>query len=220
MAPPLVWYTAYGSNMHATRLGYYLGGGRPPGGRRTYPGCRDSSPPRRTVGSTLPGGIYFAGESPAWTGGAAFYDRHLPGTAAARSYLVTLSQFSDIAAQEMYRPPGTDLDLTPVLADGHLTMGDGRYETLVHAGDLDGHPLITFTAPWTAASAALNAPAPRYLEMISSGLHEAHSWSPTQIAVHLATRPGVTQSIPELTMLAERGIELGMRLAAPDPDGA
>ncbi|MDR7279000.1 histone deacetylase [Catenuloplanes atrovinosus] len=219
---PLIWYTAYGSNMHATRLGYYLGGGRPPGGRRTYPGCRDPSPPRRTVGSTLPGGIFFAGESPAWTGGAAFYDRHLPGTAAARSYLVTVSQFSDLAAQEMYRPPGTDLDLGPVLERGHVRLGDGRYETMVHAGDLDGHPMITFTAPWSAREAALNAPAARYLEMISSGLHEAHSWSPPQIAAYLAGRPGAAGAwtIPRLTALARRGIELGMLVAAPDPDGA
>jgi hypothetical protein len=212
----LVWYAAYGSNMHATRLGYYLKGGRPPGGRRTYPGCRDRSPPRRTVAALLPGGIYFAGESPAWTGGAAFYDRELPGAAAVRAYLVTASQFADIATQEMYRPPGADLNLAPLLEHGHLTLGDGRYETLVHAADLDGHPMITFTAPWSAHTAALNAPAARYLEMISSGLHEAHSWSPAQIAAYLSTRPGVTQPLDQLTTLAARGISLGMLIAAPD----
>ncbi|WP_063746893.1 hypothetical protein [Catenuloplanes japonicus] len=213
----LVWYAAYGSNMHAARLGYYLKGGQPPGGRRTYPGCRDPSPPRRTAGAMLPGGIYFAGESPAWTGGAAFYDRHLPGAAAARAYLLTVSQFSDIATQEMYRPPGTDLDLTPLWAHGHLRLGDGRYETLVHAGDRDGHPVITFTAPWSAHDAVLNTPAPRYLEMISSGLHEAHTWSQPEIATYLSARPGVTQPVPELTALAARGISLGMLITPENP---
>ena len=215
--PRLVWYTAYGSNLHAARLSYYLGGGTPPGGRRTYPGCRDPSPPRRTVAAHLPGGIYFAGESPAWTGGAAFYDLDLPGTAAARGYLITASQFSDIAAQEMYRPPGADLDLAPILGNGHLTMGDGRYETMVHAGDLDGHPLITFTSPWAAGDAALNPPAPRYLEMISNGLHEAHSWPPGRIATYLAGCPGAagTWTVEALTTLATRGM-----LAAADPGTA
>lgn len=52
--------------------------------------------------------------------------------------------------------------------------------------------------------------------MISSGLHEAHSWSPRRIAVYLAGRPGVTQTVPHLTTLAERGIALGTHLAAPE----
>ena len=41
-----VWYVAYGSNMSAARFGCYISGGRPPGARRTYLGCRDQSPPR------------------------------------------------------------------------------------------------------------------------------------------------------------------------------
>ena len=52
------------------------------------------------------GGIYFATESPVWTGGRAFYDPELRGRAAMRSCLVTAGRFSDIAAQEMYRDPG------------------------------------------------------------------------------------------------------------------
>lgn len=42
------------------------------------------------------------------------YDPLLPGEAAARAYLMTAGQFADVAAQEMYRKPGVDLD---VLAD-------------------------------------------------------------------------------------------------------
>lgn len=94
-----LWYVAYGSNLHAARLAWYLTGGRPPGGLRTYPGCRDCRPPRRTVPLLLPGGVYFAGESRAWTGGMAFYDPELPGPAAARGYLMSVEQFADIAAQ-------------------------------------------------------------------------------------------------------------------------
>lgn len=109
--PELVWYVSYGSNMCAHRLNCYLAGGTPAGARHTYPGCRDHRAPRRATGCELAGGVYFAMESAAWGGGRAFYDPDLPGTAAARAYLITPEQFADIAAQEMYRVPGEEVDL-------------------------------------------------------------------------------------------------------------
>ncbi|MDO3703630.1 histone deacetylase [Micromonospora sp. C28SCA-DRY-2] len=191
-AAELVWYVAYGSNMHAARLRWYLTGGCPPGGRRTYPGCRNPRPPRRTVPVSLPGGIYFAGESGAWTGGMAFYDPELPGTAAARAYLLDVGQFADVAAQEMYRAPGSDPELIRAAVDtGRATLGPGRYETLLCPGRLDGLPLLTFTAPERAADVEWRAPAAVYLGMIASGLREAHGWDADRIADYLATRPGV-----------------------------
>jgi len=197
----LVWYVAYGSNMHAARLAWYIGGGCPPGGRRTYPGCRNPRPPRRSVPVSLPGGIYFAGESGAWTGGMAFYDPQLPGVAAARAYLVTIEQFTDIAAQEMYRPAGDHADLLPAtveavdtaVADGRATLGPGRYETLICPGHLAGAPLLTFTAPEPSSAVRCRPPAPLYLGMIARGLHEAYGWSAARIADYLAQRPGVAE---------------------------
>nr|WP_218617375.1 hypothetical protein [Cryptosporangium aurantiacum] len=187
----LVWYVAYGSNMHADRLRYYLAGGRPVGAARTYPGCRDPRPPRRTMPVFLPGGVYFALESRTWTGGMAFYDPTLPGRAAARAYLLTAGQFADVAAQEMARHPDVDLDLTEVLTTGRACLGPGRYETLVRPGDLDGHPMLTFTAPWSCADVEPNPPAARYLGMIASGLYEAHGWDADTLVAYLAERPGV-----------------------------
>ncbi|GAA3386449.1 hypothetical protein GCM10020369_23780 [Cryptosporangium minutisporangium] len=186
-----MWYVAYGSNMHADRLRYYLTGGRPPGAARTYPGCRDPRPPRRTVPVFLPGGIYFALESRTWTGGMAFYDRALPGRAAARAYLLTAGQFADVAAQEMARHPDEDLDLAEVLSTGRARLGPGRYETLASPGVLDGHPMLTFTAPWACGDVEPNPPAPRYLGLIASGLHEAHGWDAAALTAYLADRPGV-----------------------------
>jgi hypothetical protein len=200
-----VWYAAYGSNMHAERFACYLRGGRPPGGARTYPGCRDPRAPERQVPVVLPGQMYFAWESAVWTGGMAFYDPTAAGTTPGRAYLVTAQQFADVAAQEMHREPGADLDvdlaldldlaLTEVLAQGTAQLGPGRYETLVCPGHLDGLPLLTFTAPWRIEQAPLNPPSPAYLQHLAAGLAETHGWPPDRIAAYLSTRPGAANMI-------------------------
>ncbi|AXI78093.1 histone deacetylase [Peterkaempfera bronchialis] len=185
-----VWYAAYGSNMHLHRLLYYLAGGRPPDGARRYPGCRDTRRPGRMVPVMLPGRLYFAMESGAWTGGMAFHDPGDPGEMPARAYLVTAAQFSDIAAQEMYREPGADLELAGVLADGRAELGPGRYETLVCCGVLDGYPVLTFTAPWRSSEVEWRRPAAAYLRYLASGLVEAHGWEVGRVARYLSSRPG------------------------------
>jgi len=146
-----VWYVSYGSNMSLRRFACYIEGGTPPGGTRRNPGARDRRLPERTILVDLPGTVYFAGESPQWGGGVAFYDHTRPGFTAARGYLVTAEQFADIAAQEMYRAPRSDdplaaLVLAP-LRDGRHELGPGRYETLVEVGRVDDLPLLTFTSP-------------------------------------------------------------------------
>lgn len=185
-----VWYAAYGSNMHFDRLNYYLAGGRPPGGSRTYPGCRDQRPPRKMIPVVLAGQIYFALESLAWTGGMAFYDPLDPGETPGRAYLVSGSQFADVVAQEMHQSPGGDLDLTEVIRSGRAVLGEGRYETLVCPGLLDGYPVLTFTAPWRSSEAVLNRPSAAYLRNLGSGLRESHGWNADRAAEYLAGRPG------------------------------
>jgi hypothetical protein len=186
----LVWYVSYGSNMDARRFRYYLEGGRPPQAALTYPGARDPRPPRASRPVWLPGGVYFATRSATWGGGRALYDPDLPGRAAARAHLITAGQFSDVVAQEMYRPPGADLDLAQVAAAGRLQIGDGRYETLICAGHCDGAPLVTFTAPWRSGDVPLLAPSPAYLRMLGRGLCEGHGWDPPAAATYLAALPG------------------------------
>ena len=189
MTTSKVWYVSYGSNMAAARLACYLEGGSPPGGSRVNPGARDTTPPQRSVAVDLPGTTYFAGESPQWGGGVAFYDHDEPGTTAARAYLVTAGQLVDIAAQEMYRipvdgDPLEELVLNP-LHDGRHTWGPGRYETLVAVGERDGFPLLTFTAPHGAAAAARTPPAPAYVAMMATGLRESRDWDEDQISQYL-----------------------------------
>lgn len=185
-----IWYAAYGSNMAGERLRCYLAGGCPPGGSRTYAGARDPRMPARSEPVLLPGAMYFATVSPVWKGGRAFYDPEAAGTVWARAHLVTVGQFSDIAAQEMYEPPAGDVDLGPVLAQGSARLHAGRYGTLVHPGDLDGIPLLTFTAPWRMADVERTVPSAPYLRLIAAGLCEAGAWDRARIAGYLASRPG------------------------------
>ncbi|MFE2557651.1 histone deacetylase [Streptomyces sp. NPDC059352] len=188
-----VWYAAYGSNTHTERLGYYLAGGCPPGAAWAFPGCRDPRPPERSVALLLPGRVYFATDSPVWRGGRAFYDPAADGTARGVAHLLTVGQFSDIAAQEMYREPGQDLDLSEVLAAGRCSLGPGRYETLVCPGLLDGLPVLTFTAPWPMPeedSGELRKPSAAYLRQLAAGLNLAGTWRPADTAAYLADCPG------------------------------
>ncbi|UIJ36056.1 histone deacetylase [Allobranchiibius sp. GilTou73] len=190
-----VWYAAYGSNLSRERFGHYLFGGRPSGASRTYPGVRDRTPPTSDHPLLLPGRLYFAWESPTWTGGVAFYDptvREGAPTVAARAYLLTVQQFSDVAAQEMHRPPGDEVDVAGLLAHAPVaTLGPGRYETLHQVGELEGLAVVTFSAPWTIETAPLNAPSAAYLRRIADGLREAHGWSAEQTCDYLLDCPGV-----------------------------
>lgn len=180
-----VWYVSYGSNMHADRFTCYISGGTPVGGNRHYPGCRDHTPPAAVRGCSVRGEVYFATESPVWGGGRAYYDRELPGIAYVRAYLISPEQFSDVCAQEMYRDTGTDLDLRPALQHGHVGLGTGRYETLIYLGNHDGHPMLTFTAPWPFGAVPLNAPTEPYLRMLGLGLIAAHGWNACGAAMYL-----------------------------------
>ncbi|MEV0841176.1 histone deacetylase [Actinocatenispora sera] len=208
----LVWYAAYGSNMSSRRLRYYLAGGRPPGNSRCYPGARDGRAPARSRALRIPGGVYFAGHSRAWGGGLALYDPQLPGAAAVHAHLITIQQFSDIAAQEMARTPGRDLDLAEVLGTGRAQLGPGRYETLLRAGpDVDGIPVLTFTAPWQAHQTPWRSPAPHYLALVVRGLREAYGWAPERTAAYLRELPGVRgEQVPAV-------VDRVYAIAAPRP---
>lgn len=196
-----VWYVAYGSNLAYDRFRCYLAGGRPVGGARTYPGCRDPRDPVRVESVDVPGGLVFSGESQVWGGGSAFFDDTAEGRVAGRGYLISTEQFGDVAAQEMRRLPGGQFarQLIAVLpeVDAVHTIGPGRYETVARLGERDGVPMFTVTHG-EAASLDPAAPSATYLGWIAAGLREARGWDERQIAMYLSRARGVSRVGGEL----------------------
>lgn len=187
-----LWYASYGSNLFEARFAYYLRGGRPPGATRTYPGARTRTPPAASRGLRVPGQVFFGWESATWGGGGvAFLDPEAAGEALVRAYRITPEQFADVVAQEMHREPGADIDLSVLHAERRMTLGPGRYETLVLIDHLEGEPVLTFTCSASDERPELNPPSERYLQMIAAGLRESHGLQPEEVVDYLSPLPGV-----------------------------
>jgi hypothetical protein len=182
-----VWYVAYGSNMRAARFNSYISGGRPRGARRTYEGCRDPSPPVRDIGIHLAGGLTFAGSSSVWGGGMAFYRPHADGELAARAYLLTFGQLSDVVAQEARRPVGSDFTLVDGV-DGQWPVGSRTYEKLLHLDDREGLPMFTITS---LQNLEPTPPSAAYLRTVLDGLSETFGWTIDERVRYLLRAPGV-----------------------------
>lgn len=223
-----VWYAAYGSNLCAARFGTYLAGGCPPGAGRTYPGSHDRRPPLAVRSCRLRRGIHFALRSAVWGGGLPFLDHDDPGLgvpgAPARAYLLRRAQFDDLVAQENHRPPGSvRVDLDAVTLAGRVELGPGCYDTLVHLHTWDDVPVVTFTAPFTAAEVAAgtaratyggepaavtaNSPSDAYLRVLADGYRESHGLDAAGMAAVLARCPGVGRSEAELQAVIERRLD-------------
>jgi len=205
-ADTLVWYVAYGSNLLWSRLRCYLAGGSPAGSRHANPGARDSSEPRAVEPVEIAGRVFFAGEFAGWGGGGvAFFDPTADGVTAGKAYLITLEQLNDVAAQENGLSPGRDFGLESVLSGGRLAVPQARYETVLHVGAIQGHPMLTLTS--LAGDLTPTAPSPAYLWTIAAGLRESHGWEAPRIADYLARLRGVAgqrtaSEIEELAGLA------------------
>jgi hypothetical protein len=186
-----VWYVSYGSNMCRDRLRCYIEGGQPRGGALEYVGARDDTLPADDMAVELPGSLYFAGESPTWGGGVAFYDHDVPGPTPARAYRITVEQFADVAAQEMHRLPEAGDPLEEVIIGGLETgrheAGPGHYETLIEVGRHHGLPMLTFTSPHGLDAVPHTRPAPAYLAMLRRGLSEGRGWGDDEIDAYLAS---------------------------------
>ncbi|MEO5853450.1 MAG: histone deacetylase [Nocardioides sp.] len=191
-----VWYVAYGSNLSAERLRCYLAGGRPPGARRSYQGCRDPAPPTADVLLRLPGRIVFAGESRVWGGAMAFYDPTADQEVVARGYRITFGQLSDVVSQEARHPVGNDL--TPAQVDGEPWETPSHvYESLIRLGDRDGTPMVSLTSLQELRPAP---PSADYLRTILRGLAEIWPSTPWMRSCYLAEALGVAPTWSAATL--------------------
>jgi hypothetical protein len=184
-----VWYISYGSNMYSRRFNVYLRGGKIEGNSRTYVPAADPTPPRRSISVELPHYLYFAGQSPSWTGGAAHIGRDF-GITLSRAYLITLEQFRHVVTQENWLKVPPQLPIAQAIANGHATIPEvtGRYDMIYYRGHHDGHPMFTFTA--ATPPTEYHPPAIAYLRTIIAGLREMH-FSPNDIIEYLAQTPGI-----------------------------
>lgn len=157
---------SYGSNMSRSRLDCYLRGGRPVGGARTYAGARDARAPRARIPLRLPGTVYFAGRSPVWGGGRAFYDPDRSGDTVACGYLVTAEQFDDVRAQE-----------------------PSCYDRVLHLGERDGVPVRTFTSVLGYGDVVRTTPSAAYLAVMAAGLREVFGWNSARAQAYLQGLP-------------------------------
>jgi len=154
--------------------------------------------PSDSVALSIAHRLYFTGHSKLWGGAPAFVDTTpAPEHAAlARAYLITWEQFEDVVAQENGRSTAP-IEIAPgELEDGFSRLiGPGRYENLLCVGRHAGHPVVTFTAPWSLADVEPAAPAPGYLAMLIGGLRESHGLADPAIIRYLASAPGCDEEL-------------------------
>ncbi len=112
-----------------------------------------------------------------------------------RAYSVTLQQFEDIVSQENANvdvkvPLHVIKSLQAAGPGAHEVLLDGRYGAVVYLGDIEGDPLVTFTAPpptyeaWLQAKQE-NPPSQDYTAVIAAGLVES-GWAPAAAEAYLA----------------------------------
>jgi hypothetical protein len=145
----------------------------------------------------MPGRLVFAWHSPTWDGSIAFHDPDGGSEVLSTAYLLPRETFSDVLEQEMWREPGAVHDLSAVIDAGRQVLGPGRYETLHRTGELDGRPVLTFSAD-DPKLLEPGRPAPAYLATMARGLRRAHGLTDDAIADYLLDADGISHDRDEL----------------------
>jgi hypothetical protein len=190
MAPELVWYASYGSNLCRERFMCYVQGGVLKATERRYPGCRDKTEPRADGRITIPHELYFSGHSKLW-GGAMAFVRAQPSRVETlgRMYLVSFQQFEDVIAQERDLEPGARrlCPEYPYLRSHSTCFANPddpskpahpktryAYTHILNIGENAGAPILTFTAQSANDEIAPAAPSRKYLRFIAAGIRETY----------------------------------------------
>ncbi|MZP30103.1 hypothetical protein GTO91_10330 [Heliobacterium undosum] len=191
-----IWYVGYASNLCWERFECYIIGGKPTGGNRHNPGCRNQEPPLLKTAIRIPYPMYFARNSQQWNGGIAFIDheRNVVKCTLARGYLITRQQFDDVVAQENSLGRGTySVDIESIIQKGNGDLSKGLYSRIVYLGHKDDYPMLTFTSPKPMNSEVISEPSKAYLGVIWKGLRESYpDLSREELLHYLNGLPGVT----------------------------
>jgi hypothetical protein len=118
----------------------------------------------------------------------AFYNPHADGELAARAYLLTFGQLSDVVSQEARRPVGNDLSLDSV-TDHQWPTKSHVYETLLYLDDRVGLPMFTITS---LQNLDPTPPSAAYLRTVLNGLGEVFGWTTDARVQYLLRAPGVS----------------------------
>jgi len=190
-----VWYASYGSNMCFERFLCYIVGGKVEGMQRTCEGCGNKSHPIKSQRVTIPHPMYFSKESITWGGGGVAFlhpskiDEEELCTIG-RMYLITVDQFQGVVAQENGFRGRTDLiDFQQVKQKKTLKVSDGWYGHVMHIGDHEGYPILTFSNNLKEIS--LNPPNNTYTKTIVTGLKQM-GLEPHTIIEYLNGRMGIS----------------------------
>ena len=138
----------------------------------------------------MAGGLTFAGSSTVWGGGIAFFDPRADGELAARAYLLTFGQLSDVVAQETRRPVGSDMALGSGV-DRRWALPSAAYETLLRVDDREGLPMFTITS---LQNLDPTPPSAAYARTMLDGLGETFDWTAEERVDYLLRAPGVAPS--------------------------
>lgn len=187
-----IWYASYGSNMWKDRFMCYLQGGQVETMKTKCLGSRNKAPPMDTSWMQVGNQMFFGHSyTRAWGhGGVAFLEvKPTAGVSThIRLYKIMLDQFNDIFLQENHI-----LDYDRELIKPHFVQALGQkpsssvsvtlvkeswYGTILHLGEKDGVPILTFTCSpedlhrFHSGLLPLCSPSEAYQEAVARGLME------------------------------------------------
>jgi len=195
-----IWYACYGSNIREERFMCYINGGTPPGALRNFVGCSDKSKPKDSKPFSIDHEMYFAKESPTWSGGGISFlkpERDKTIQTLGRTYLINSSQFIDLVRQELKFEGEIVIDFKELFEKGSYNcMTDGRYGLLLYLGEIEGKPVVSFTSEVYLGN-EINPPHEAYLSTIIKGLREIYDLNTTEIIKYFENKTGIKDSITQ-----------------------
>jgi len=213
----LVWYGCYGSNLNRKRFFCYIKGGKPEFADKIFPGCADDSAPKGDRIIDIPYRLYFSKEVESWSGGAVAFieSKKTDVRTFGRAYLITCEQFIDVVRQENGYEPGDanfTVDIKSAYANeqSFLNPDDPTkpvnpddpkwYGRIINLGELEGIPILTFTAEWPDDDIVPNSPARSYLKTIADGIRDTYQLSHYQIIDYFISKKGIEGVLDDKTI--------------------